>query len=814
MQESGKKTKYFLICVLILAATIFLMDIISINVYGENQSSFSKEVLPTEITYVDYEVDGLLYKAYGGDPQMHLPIADEAVNCLIISFAEPMREFRSCRLYYASEGEGLTEERAVNYTSVKETEEGIIEILIELPEEKYSVLRLDLDGTFSLKSVVLSRGEIDWIKEYRVGMFSLIAFVLCAAALVGVYIKEKNIQTLEMSWLKFDAVRDRKNILKNIVHYFAFFLRFGWLIYVIYICCFACTPSLSLYIIPIFVIGIHIADNECIQEKTEGRFCIFLEVGMSVLMYVKLGSLSGGEADRSIIRFEACFNSLSFMQVMLILALGVAAFLFAYMSKCRVFAGKIADKYFKCDEQEDLEQGKRNARVFTVLAFVFGMVLIYIVPPTTVPDEDDHYASLFRISRGHLFNTVMDGAIGSYYTEEEMNFLSQSIQNYVWGDEIYSYEKMRENEEKEQGEAVFYACAYSTKNPIPYLFAATGVAAARKIFGEFSPFSTILWAKFFHLLFYILVTRVALKKTALLKNTMLLIALMPMTIYQCTSVSYDAALIPCMFLLFAYGTRLVCAEDRYVLKGKDIFSVLFACFFIFGTKIAYAPLVLVFAAIPIRNFGGVKKYMKCIAYIILICIVSYMLPNIIYNQIIGTMSSNANEIGQTQGLLSDLSVMPRIMKDTINQFFDFYIEGFVGYFGWFDTRIPSVFIVLYCMVLGISAAIEICVVNKINIKFSFLSMTASIIFVGGTLLALYRGYNPLIGVSGGTIAYGFQGRYLIPVALFVIVCFSNRSLSRFIYKKKMLIFNQSMVYVTATGYLVLMSLVLYGRYWM
>lgn len=206
MQNDVEKSKYILICILIFVSTILLADITSINMYGENQSIFSSEILLDDIRFVDYEIKDSFYRAHGIDPQMYLPVTQGTINCLTVSFSEPMKEFKSCNLYYASEGEGLSEERRVSYTSAKTSGEGIVEILIQIPEKEYSILRLDLDGNFSLEKIELSRGQIEWIKEYQISIASLIAFILFCTWRSNN--EEKNIKLHSNLWNSFFRVFD------------------------------------------------------------------------------------------------------------------------------------------------------------------------------------------------------------------------------------------------------------------------------------------------------------------------------------------------------------------------------------------------------------------------------------------------------------------------------------------------------------------------------------------------------------------------------------------------------------------------------
>jgi len=802
MGKYTEKIKQILICLLLCSSVYLLMNIIRSNVFVEVQEEFSATVLPDKITFVDYNLTDDGYVSYGSDPQMYLPTPSEVINGIIVYFKEPTQNITACKLYYASSGEFLSEERSTGYTSVVEDKEGIREIFIEIPKGEYEVFRLDLEGVFSLDNIEFLRGDTSWITERYVSIPILIMVIICVVILGWILVHERILSSLweELKLLKLEIVC-------KICH-----ITF-WLIYLLYVCFFAEISSLILYLVPIVLLGISIFGSTYDNRIYDGKVYLLAELVISILTYKRLLSL-GVERNTNAIRVAWSLEYSSLVPFICITLFCLLALIYVYKAQNNLVKKIIEGLFF--DEKISQISEKYNVRYFTVLAIVFGVILIYIIPPTTVPDEDYHYASLFRISRGHFFVEVQNEKVGSYYTEAELNYITKSMQDYVQGDEVYSYEKvlLSENDTSSKQMATFHENTRTAGNPIPYLWAAAGVVIVRNLIGEMNPYTTVLVARISNLLFYALIVSIAIKKTPILKNTLFLLALMPMTIYQCTSVSYDAALIPCSFLLFAYMTKIVFSDETYVLKGMDIFAVAFSCFFVFGTKIAYAPLIVCFLAVSIKKFGGVKKYICCIGLIAIIGIVAYVIPNYIHSNIVGEYIDNSYMNEQKEFLFSNVNLIPQILKNTVEEMKLLYVDEFVGYFGWFDTKIPGPFVWLFCCAFSICILIEIQIINNMCIKFNFLAVISSMICVIGTMLAMYIQHNSAVGILKGTIAYGFQGRYLIPTALFGIMGISNNLFYKFKYKNIVLKWNQNMVQITALAYLLLTVVVLYGRYWL
>ena len=68
------------------------------------------------------------------------------------------------------------------------------------------------------------------------------------------------------------------------------------------------------------------------------------------------------------------------------------------------------------------ELQKRLANLFFVLAIVFGIFIIFLMPPFVSLDENYHFLNVVRMSHGDIFVDVEDGVIGSYITTEEVEF--------------------------------------------------------------------------------------------------------------------------------------------------------------------------------------------------------------------------------------------------------------------------------------------------------------------------------------------------------------------------------------------------------
>lgn len=478
----------------------------------------------------------------------------------------------------------------------------------------------------------------------------------------------------------------------------------------------------------------------------------------------------------------------------------------------------IRAKYFSAGIGDHREQSLSTANLFALLAFVFGVIFIYLNPPMVCPDENAHFLNICRISGGSIFADVQDGAIGSFITQDQADFINNYYGRFQGlGTEKYSFGEayFLSHLNYTGNQRIFYGSDLSAINPAAYIIQSSGVFIAQNLFNITSPYNLLIWAKLFNLVFFIIMTRIAILKTPVFRNTMFLIALMPMTMYQCSSASYDCAVISGTFLLFAYASKLILSDDDYRVSKEDIFAVCFSCAFIFSAKIAYAPLVLILLAVNRKKFGNLKRYIMCICSVIMTGIVFYVIPTAITNFFTSGISSEAPiVVQQHEYILSHIGLMPGVIIRTARDSLPFWINGFFGILGGLDINFPQPFIYLYLIVLLIYGVTEMCMAGKANLPVRILSFIGVSAFYAGTAMAMYAGWTPLVtGEVGGEYFTGIQGRYFIPVALYVLIIFANPLLLKFKYSDKIIDFQTTVSKYIVIGYLCLSCLVVFTKIW-
>jgi uncharacterized membrane protein len=459
---------------------------------------------------------------------------------------------------------------------------------------------------------------------------------------------------------------------------------------------------------------------------------------------------------------------------------------------------------------------QKRHNLFFLLVIFFGLILILLEPPFVCPDENAHFLNICHISHGNLFADVEEGAVGVTISQEERDYLSRygGYYNGVDNENRYSYAKAQELRTRPASEEmVFVPTHYASINPTAYLIPAAVVFLFRLLFSV-NAYHVLLIAKITNLILYALLARWALQKTKALPNTMFILALMPMSIFQGASTSYDALLIPASFLLFAYATHLLRTDDP--LTWRDIVGVCIACACLFGVKVAYAPLVLILLSIAIKRFGDFKKWLLCVFLVGAMGVIFYLAPAVINGRITADVVTTLSplEMAQKEFFASHWYRFPLILLCTFGRYCAVWAEGFIGVLGWLDTHFSPVFIVLFALGLLAVALSEICNTAGITKKTRILSLCGVAIFYCGTVYTMYLEWNPvLVGVVGGWLAYGGQGRYFIPIALFTLIAFANTRFQRVKQREKIEAVRQIAVPIFSSVALLATVLLLLLRYW-
>lgn len=402
---------------------------------------------------------------------------------------------------------------------------------------------------------------------------------------------------------------------------------------------------------------------------------------------------------------------------------------------------------------------------FIIIVITMGFVYLMLFPEYTAPDEGRHINTAYSVS-----DSIMGYHRNSEELETEANsFASSALERKHYDD--YMHQLIRTN----KGECNL-PC---TADPIidtpryQYLPAAIGLCIGR-IF-HLGVVRTLLLGSIANFLFFIVCFFYAIKKIPLGKRLLVILGMLPMTMQQVTSYSYDCIVISLAVVCSALALKIL--YEKCDLREKIVFII--SLLLLLPTKQgAYFAmgglLILVLLKLRKENFQLYKKIvMPCILFIIVL---------VIY-KVIGRTAQSAESTGMLEYidapafslsyLLTHIPTMLQIIGNTVFERMDFYFTSTIGgSLGWFQIPIPLT-IVCLCAFMMIGTSIKS---EDEKADLDMLTKTVfwiiAIVCLGCIEAGMWLGWTP---IYSRTIE-GVQGRYFLPFILLPLLTLKNKNI--------------------------------------
>ena len=448
---------------------------------------------------------------------------------------------------------------------------------------------------------------------------------------------------------------------------------------------------------------------------------------------------------------------------------------------------------------------------FIIVAAVCGMALSLIVPISQTPDEGMHF-----------YNMLMSYGTMELYAEEVQFMESSGMASFN-----------DDNEVKLVDEQAYYDAGmkkYSYDLKLSDFSLSTWAlkfwpGAIGFYLGVFLKMPIIVchqMAELFALIFYIIMGVITLKLIPFRKEVMLFIMLMPMVLQQAGSINPDVIVNSCSFLATAYILHLKFREKK--VGWKDIIILGLLGLELLIAKEIYVLILAGIFIIPLDHFelkigkkfelaAFIKK--SKVLFIVLMVIGAaacvYLLRNSVYGKV---LLACIMQPGRT--LL--------LFKFSVQSLKDYYLQTLVGCFGWLDTYVSYVFIMIFCLVLmyimlfqkkeDIELSSRLTLGNRITffviaIAVSMLVFLAMITWSFELTkldlnadLSAFREYLYKI-----VIILGVQGRYFIPILPMVLIPLGKGYEYR---SKKFYVGVQLLFYLFCLGHVVK---IVFVRFW-
>lgn len=421
-------------------------------------------------------------------------------------------------------------------------------------------------------------------------------------------------------------------------------------------------------------------------------------------------------------------------------------------------------------EHDGLTINKMNNKGYVIFAsvlMIWGLFMSFLIPIWQIPDENTHLRLIGQsVKNDNLFSCLyedceLDFGRVAFHAEEQID--------------VSTWKK-----------AMTKAPAYTFDEVAPRgidisiikrLPATLGVLLGLVL--RLPTFWVMQLGELFALIFYTVISTLALKLMPVKKELFAMLMLIPMALQQAASISPDAVLIPVINLFIAYIFYL--RFDKKSVKIVDLVFAILLCMIITYIKLPYVFFVFLILMIPlqkieirIRDKQLSVKTLR-IGLTVFVCLVAVMSVAVVYY-----FKDNVF-VQVVYGFLTETKQAVWLLYNTVRTWGKSLLISSIGNFGWLDTPVATWFMILSFAILIALAVLDsaesVRTGNKIAARDRIVCWMTFFILVFFTMLSMVNhtititlygyetetaGYNihealyliPYIG--------GLQGRYFLP----------------------------------------------------
>lgn len=415
--------------------------------------------------------------------------------------------------------------------------------------------------------------------------------------------------------------------------------------------------------------------------------------------------------------------------------------------------------------------------IYLVAGIVIGIIYMMIIPIFVVPDEPSHVYSAYEVSNHMLgIKDSSDGTIMMRKDDAENGFTHIGVNRHYYN----NYFIKLTNLFVDNSELVL-----TSNEPVPtysyfYFISGLGLTIGRLL--HFGPIAALLLGRIFNLVVFVLALYYAIKKIPYGKVILFLWALLPITLQQAASYSYDVLILALSAIVISLSLYLAYIETENTRKSEWI--VLFVCTMLLvpAKSFALIPICVLPFIIYLKKYKESKKifyYSFGILFGILsIILLLKVLPILFSSGSEGTAENIiewAGEPGYTLGyLLRHPKELFMLICNTIYKKGQFYFETILGSsLGWFELNIPLVFIVPYLILLIVAGMKKDDEPIYLGRRMKIYLCSLAVLGIGFACAGMLLSWTP---ISYDWIE-GVQGRYFLPFVILLLLSIRSNKIT-------------------------------------
>lgn len=396
---------------------------------------------------------------------------------------------------------------------------------------------------------------------------------------------------------------------------------------------------------------------------------------------------------------------------------------------------------------------EKKENLYLTLALFFGLIMVFLNPPFAgVPDEHAHFWKAWSVADGYWRCSGHDMIPQTAATLPD-NIKPFKIKG-VDGKKIPLGKVKAELFADNNSEMVDIRGAGCPGTPFGYVPQVFGLRIGQGI--GLSALASFYLARLFVLFASVFLVWWAIRTIPFGKMILLVFGLMPMTVRQFSSLSYDALLIGFVMVFVAYVLKLMTEPEKMITK-KQMAFIIFLVLFGLNVKLGYFALTPLIFLIPKQKFSSIKKYwIFCIGLVLTSVLVFLGIRSVFVDIAVPTWTDPQ---AQMSYVLHNPIHSVFLVFDTIygSKGALPYMEGILFKLGSGNALQWWVYVALLLgMIVIVKNEDEKVPLTK-NDRLLFIGVfLANLIMIH---LALYVGWTKV----GADRISGVQGRYLVPI---------------------------------------------------
>jgi len=408
--------------------------------------------------------------------------------------------------------------------------------------------------------------------------------------------------------------------------------------------------------------------------------------------------------------------------------------------------------------------------VFLYVAAVWGFILVFLTPPSMVPDEQAHFIRAYQVSEFRFLPEVVDNKLGGYFpaslwvSVEMISRVGEAAghNNRSWLKKEYFLRPL--NPQKREYISIPNTSLYS---PVAYFPQSIGVFIGRV--AGLPPLILMYLGRLFNLGFWVFLVWLAIKRTPVLKEAMLCMALLPMSVYLAASMNADAVTMAFAFLLTSEILRTA-YNNNSMFGMKSVMLLSFLAVLLSLSKNIYIFLVLLVFLIPVYKAGNLRKYLLYILLVLVSALVSLIIGSMVIKYLLDQVNPmevlygaspwlpRINPSKQVQFIFSDIPCFLKLIWLSFSTSIHFILTSFTGILGWLNLPLYRWFYPVAWSVIILVSVVPHSDKIYLSPKSRLIMIFVSAVIFLAFSFTIYCSWEEV----GAPAINNLQGRYFIP----------------------------------------------------